>query len=154
MNTLFYGDCLTIVREKMAPQSVDLVYLDPPFNSNEDYNSIYTDETGRSLPDQVEAYTDTWVLDADAMRTIRDMPKQFSVHGINGHGASFLASFLGGLVHLQPDMAAYLAYMMERLVWIKRVMKPTASLYLHCDSTGTGQRLCDRRTASELGGRS
>ncbi len=49
MNTLYYGDCLTIMREKMRPESVDLVYLDPPFNSNEDYNSIYSDETGRPL---------------------------------------------------------------------------------------------------------
>ena len=135
MNTLFYGDCLTIMREKMNRQSVDLVYLDPPFNSNEDYNSIYADETGRPLPDQVEAYTDTWVLDADAMRTIREMPKMLSEHSINGHGATFLSNFLSGLAQLQPDMAAYLAYMTERLVWIKRVLKPTASLYLHCDST-------------------
>ena len=134
-NTLFYGDCLTIMREKMAPETVDLVYLDPPFNSNEDYNSIYTDETGRPLPDQVEAYTDTWVLDADAMRIIRDMPKMLSEHGINGHGANFLSNFLSGIVHLQPDMAAYLAYMTERLLWVRRVMKPSASIYLHCDDT-------------------
>ena len=135
MNTLFYGDCLTIMREKMRPQSVDLVYLDPPFNSNEDYNSIYTDETGRPLPDQVEAYTDTWVLDAEGLRAIRNMPLLLSEHGINGHSANFLANFLTGLVHLQPDMAAYLAYMTVRLVWIRRMMKPTASIYLHCDDT-------------------
>ena len=135
MNTLFYGDCLTIMREKIPPQSVDLVYLDPPFNSNEDYNSIYQDETGRPLPDQVEAYTDTWVLDTDGLRIIRDLPLLLSEHGINGHGANFLAAMLSGLVHLQPDMAAYLAYMTERLVWIRRVMKATASIYLHCDDT-------------------
>lgn len=133
MNTLHYGDCLTIMREKMRPQSVDLVYLDPPFNSNEDYNSIYSDETGRPLPDQIEAYTDTWTLDAEGLWTIRDIPILLGEHGVNGHSANFLASFLNGLVHLQPDMAAYLAYMTERLVWIRRMMKPAASLYLHCD---------------------
>lgn len=135
MNTLFYGDCLTIMREKIPPQSVDLVYLDPPFNSNEDYNSIYQDETGRPLPDQVEAYTDTWVLDTEGLRIIRDLPLLLSEHGVNGHGANFLAALLSGLVHLQPDMAAYLAYMTERLVWIRRMMKPSASIYLHCDDT-------------------
>ncbi len=135
MNTLYYGDCLTIMREKMRPESVDLVYLDPPFNSNEDYNSIYSDETGRPLPDQVEAYTDTWALDALGLRIIRDIPILLGEHGINGHSANFLASFLNGLVHLQPDMAAYLAYMTERLVWIRRMMKPSASVYLHCDDT-------------------
>ncbi|MDE2776520.1 MAG: site-specific DNA-methyltransferase [Chloroflexota bacterium] len=135
MNTLYYGDCLTIMREKMQPASVDLVYLDPPFNSNEDYNSIYKDETGRPLPDQVEAYTDTWVLATDGLRIIRDLPLLLSEHGINGHGANFLSATLTGLVHLQPDMAAYLAYMTERLVWVRRMMKPTASIYLHCDDS-------------------
>lgn len=135
MNTLYYGDCLTIMREKMQPQSIDLVYLDPPFNSQRDYNAIYKDETGRPLPDQVEAYTDTWLLNADAVRAIRQIPFLLSEHGLNGHAASLLSSFLSGLAHLQPDMAAYLAYMTERLVWIRRMMKPTASIYLHCDST-------------------
>lgn len=135
MNTLFYGDCLTIMQEKIAPHSIDLVYLDPPFNSNEDYNSIYKDETGRPLPDQVEAYTDNWGLATDRLRIIRDLPLLLGEHGINGHGANFLAALLSGLVHLQPDMAAYLAYMTERLVWIRRMMKPSASIYLHCDDT-------------------
>ncbi len=110
-----------------------MVYLDPPFNSKRDYNNIYKDHTGRPLPDQVEAYTDTWVLDAARMRTIRAMPMLLREHQIDGHNADFLAHFLSGLVNVQADMAAYLAYMTERLLWIKRVMNPTASIYLHCD---------------------
>lgn len=137
MNTLYYGDCLTIMREKMTPQSVDLVYLDPPFNSNEDYNAIYKDETGRPLPDQVEAYTDTWELDEARAWTIQQMPVILSEHGVNGHKADFLAAFLNGLKNTQPDMAAYLAYMTERLLWIRRMMKPSAGVFLHCDDTAS-----------------
>lgn len=137
MNTLYYGDCLTVIRDKMQAESVDLVYLDPPFNSKRDYNNIYKDHTGRPLPDQVEAYTDTWHLDAARMRVIRKMPVLLGEHAIEGHGADFLAHFLSGLVNVQADMAAYLAYMTERLLWIKRVMKPTASIYLHCDPTAS-----------------
>ena len=136
-NILYYGDCLTIMREKMPPQSVDLVYLDPPFNSKRDYNAIYTDNTGRPLPDQVEAFNDTWILDNDKMRIIRNLPVLLSEHGVNGHGADLLSGFLSALCHTQPDMAAYLAYMTERLVWIRRTMKESASVYLHCDSTAS-----------------
>ena len=137
MNTLYYGDCLTIMRERMADASVDLVYLDPPFNSKRDYNAIYQDETGRPLPDQVEAFNDTWVLDAERMRTIRNLAILFGRHEINGPGAELLAGFLSSLAHAQPDMAAYLAYMTERLVEIRRVLKPTGSVYLHCDPTAS-----------------
>ena len=117
--------------------ALELVYIDPPFNSNEDYNSIYRDETGRPLPDQVEAYTDTWILDNDKMRVIRDMPLLLSEHGINGHSAEFLNSWLGSLAQTQPHMAAYLAYMTERLVWIRRMMKPSAGIFLHCDDAAS-----------------
>lgn len=137
MNTLYYGDCLTIMREKMQPGSVDLVYLDPPFNSKRDYNSIYKDHTGRPLPDQVEAYTDTWFLDHERMRVIKALPTLLREHGVDGHSADFLAGFISGLVNVQADMAAYLSYMTERLVWIKWTMKPTASIYLHCDPTAS-----------------
>ena len=137
MNTLYYGDCLTIMREKMQPESIDLVYLDPPFNSKRDYNAIYKDHTGRPLPDQVEAFNDTWLLDADKMRVIKALPVMLREHGIDGQSADFLAGFVRGLTQTQADMAAYLAYMTERLLWVKRVMKPTASIYLHCDPTAS-----------------
>ena len=73
MNRLYYGDCLTIMQE-WPLQSVDLIYLDPPFNSNRQYNSIYKDETGRPLPDQIEAFCDMWELDEERERAIRTMP--------------------------------------------------------------------------------
>ena len=60
-NRLYYGDCLTIMQD-MPAGSVDLIYLDPPFNSNRAYNAIYRDETGRPLPDQIEAFCDLWEL--------------------------------------------------------------------------------------------
>ena len=137
MNTLYYGDCLTIMRERMPDESVDLAYLDPPFNSKRDYNAIYKDETGRPLPDQIEAFNDTWVLDAARMRTIRNLAPLLARHEINGPGADLLAGFLASLVHTQPDMAAYLAYMTERLVEIRRALKPSGSVYLHCDPTAS-----------------
>lgn len=137
MNTLYYGDCLTIMRERMQPQSVDLAYLDPPFNSKRDYNAIYKDETGRPLPDQVEAFTDTWTLDAESMSIINNLPILLSEHGVNGHNAEFLATFLKGLSYIQSDMAAYLSYMTERLLWIRRMLKPNGSIYLHCDPTAS-----------------
>ena len=73
MNTLWYGDCLTVI-QGMKAASVDLIYLDPPFNSNKNYHSIYKDETGRSLPDQVEAFCDMWTLDEERERSLRHMP--------------------------------------------------------------------------------
>ena len=87
MNTLYYGDCLTIMEDKLAAASVDLIYLDPPFNSKRDYNAIYKDETGRPLPDQVEAFKDTWRLDAERARAIRELPKRMAEHRINGPAA-------------------------------------------------------------------
>ena len=137
MNSLFYGDCLTVMRDKMQPASVDLVYLDPPFNSKRDYNAIYKDETGRPLPDQVEAFTDTWTLDSERMKVIDSLPVLLSEHQVNGENANFLAMFLKGLSYVQSDMAAYLSYMTERLLWIRRVLKPDGSVYLHCDPTAS-----------------
>ena len=125
------------MREKMNARSVDLVYLDPPFNSKKDYNAIYKDETGRPLPDQVEAFTDTWELSNERMRTIQNMLVLLRQYHVDEHDANFLASFISSLVNSQSDMAAYLAYMTERLLEIKRVMKDTATVYLHCDPTAS-----------------
>lgn len=137
MNTLYYGDCLTIMRDKMSPQSVDLIYLDPPFNSKRDYNAIYKDETGRPLPDQVEAFNDTWVLDAERVSTIRQLAPLLSKHGVDSDSGNLLAVFLQGLTKTSPGMVAYLAYMAERLAWMRTILKPTGSIYLHCDPTAS-----------------
>ena len=68
MNKLYYGDCLTIMRDHMRSGSVYLIYLDPPFNSNQEYNAIYKDETGRPLPGQIEAFCDLWTLNEETER--------------------------------------------------------------------------------------
>ena len=72
-NRLYYGDCLTVMQD-MQIGCIDLVYLDPPFNSNRDYNAIYKDETGRPLPDQIEAFNDLWELSPERQQAIRMMP--------------------------------------------------------------------------------
>ncbi len=81
-NKLFYGDCLTVMQEmnQQSPQSIDLIYLDPPFNSKRDYNAIYKDETGRPLPDQIAAFCDTWQLDETRERALRQMPVLLREH--------------------------------------------------------------------------
>jgi L-fucose mutarotase/ribose pyranase (RbsD/FucU family) len=88
-NRLYYGDCLTILRE-MGKHTADLIYLDPPFKSNREYNAIYTDETGRPLPDQVEAFNDTWTLDEARERAIRHMPILLREAGVDDVVADFL----------------------------------------------------------------
>ena len=89
MNQLYYGDCLTVMQREMKTNSVDLIYLDPPFNSNRTYNAIYKDETGRPLPDQIEAFCDIWTLDETRERAIRSMPKFMTEHGIDDSVVKF-----------------------------------------------------------------
>ena len=136
MNRLYYGDCLTILRE-MGKYSVDLIYLDPPFNSNREYNAIYKDETGRQLPDQIEAFNDTWTLDAERERAIRYMPVLLREAGVDDDVASFWRLWMNALRTTNPRLLAYLSYMVERLVYMKPILKPTGSIYLHCDTTAS-----------------
>ena len=135
-NKLIYGDCLTIMQE-MPPASIDLIYLDSPFNSNRDYNAIYKDETGRQLPDQIEAFCDTWQLDAERERAIKDMPILMEQHGIDSRVIQFWDFWAQALRHSQPKLLAYLSYMTERLLPMKQLLKPTGSIYLHCDPTAS-----------------
>ena len=136
MNRLYYGDCLTIM-QGMPPDSVDLIYLDPPFNSNRDYSAIYKDETGRPLPDQIAAFSDLWDLDAQRARAIRNLPALMREHGGDDAAAEYMRLWMAALRHSQPQMLAYLSYMAERLVLMRRVLKPTGSIYLHCDPTAS-----------------
>ena len=117
--------------------SVDLIYLDPPFNSQRQYNSIYKDETGRPLPDQIEAFCDTWTLDAERERAIRTMPVLMRESGIDDATAEFWRLWMRALRDTQPQLLAYLSYMAERLLLMHRILKPTGSLYLHCDPTAS-----------------
>ena len=136
MNRLYYGDCLTIMSE-WPSACVDLIYLDPPFNSNRNYNAIYRDETGRPLPDQIEAFCDMWELDSARERAIRTMPVLMRESGIDDKTAEFWRLWMSALRGTQPRLLAYLSYMAERLLIMRRILKPTGSLYFHCDPTAS-----------------
>ena len=136
-NKLYYGDCLTIMRDHMRLASVDLIYLDPPFNSNREYNAIYQDETGRPLPDQIEAFCDLWELDEERERVLRMMPVLMREAGIADEVAEFWRLWMNALRGTQPRLLAYLSYMVERLLLMKGLLRPTGSIYLHCDPTAS-----------------
>lgn len=136
MNQLYYGDCLTIMRD-MPPESVNLVYLDPPFNSNRDYNAIYKDETGRPLPDQIEAFSDLWTLDDVREQAIQLVPIQMREVGLEDEVAEFWKIWASALRKTQPRMLAYLSYMTERLLPLRGILKPNGSVYIHCDPTAS-----------------
>jgi DNA modification methylase len=124
VNLLYYGDNLDVLRQHVKDESVDLVYLDPPFNSQQDYNVLFS-EHGTKAAAQIKAFEDTWQWDESAALTFAETVEQ-------GGGVSQVLqafqTFLGN-----SDMLAYLAMMAPRLVELRRVMKPTASIYLHCD---------------------
>ena len=136
MNKLFYGDCITVM-EDMKLGSVDLIYLDPPFNSNREYNVIYKDETGRPLPDQIEAFSDLWELDEERERVLRVMPVLMREAGIPDQAAEFWRLWMNALRGTNPRLLAYLTYMVERLLPMRGILKPTGSIYLHCDPTAS-----------------
>ena len=137
MNRLYYGDCLTVMQEHMRARSVDLIYLDPPFNSNREYNAIYKDETGRPLPDQIEAFCDLWTLDEERERVIRQVNILMREAGIDDDVAEFWRTWMNALRYTQPRLLAYLSYMVQRLLHMKSILKPTGSIYLHCDPTAS-----------------
>ena len=139
VNTLYYGDCLTIMQQEMDEESVDLVYLDPPFNSNRNYHTIYKDHTGNPLPEQVEAFCDQWLLDGARKAAIKGLQKTMieARVGIDHHSAELVHHLIDCLQWTQPKLAAYLSYMTERLIWMKKILKPTGSIYLHCDPTAS-----------------
>ena len=136
VNKLYYGDCLTIM-QTMEPESVDLIYLDPPFNSNRAYNAIYTDETGNPLPDQIEAFNDKWTLNRDRERAIRNMPIIMREADVDSAVIEFWRIWMKALRNTQPDLLAYLSYMVERLIWMRGILKRSGSIYLHCDPTAS-----------------
>ena len=126
-NLLFYGDNLDILKEHVGDESVDLIYLDPPFNSKRNYNIIYDGATA-----QAEAFKDTWSLKSwqDEKRLIfEDDPQRYrGIHGV-------IDAFERLLINSDPSLFAYLVNMAIRLVELRRVLKATGSLYLHCDPT-------------------
>ena len=136
MNHLHFGDCLTVMMG-WPSQCVDLIYLDPPFNSNRQYNAIYKDETGRPLPDQIDAFCDMWELDEARERAIRHMPVLMRETGIDDAVADLWRLWMRALRNTQPRLLAYLSYMTERLLIMQRILKSTGSIYLHCDPTAS-----------------
>lgn len=129
-NTLFYGDNLEVLRKYFPSECIDLIYLDPPFNSKADYNVLFKEKTGEESTAQIQAFSDFWHWDIEAKHAYdylaTQAPSQVS------DLISSLYGFLG-----KNDMFAYLVMMGERLLELHRVLKPTGSLYLHCDTTAS-----------------
>ena len=129
-NTLFYGDNLDILQKHMDDATVDLVYLDPPFNSNRDYNVLFKESSGAESPAQIKAFGDTWKW-ANAARDWEDFPTLCPNPRVQDLMDGFI-KMLG-----RNDVTAYLVMMAPRLYHLHRVLKPTGSLYLHCDPTAS-----------------
>ena len=108
-----------------------------PFNSNRQYNAIYKDETGRPLPDQIEAFCDMWELDDERERAIRAMPVLMRESGIADPVVELWKLWMQALRGTQPRLLAYLSYMAQRLLIMQRLLRPTGSIYLHCDPTAS-----------------
>ena len=129
-NSLYFGDNLNILREHIAADSVDLIYLDPPFNSNATYNVLFRERSGEESSAQITAFDDTWHWGLESELAYREVVT-------DGPGAladmlQAMRSFLG-----QNDMMAYLTMMAQRMIELHRVLKPTGSIYLHCDPTAS-----------------
>lgn len=129
MNTLYYGDNLDILRRYVETESVDLIYLDPPFNSNATYNVLFAEHDGTKAAAQVKAFEDTWEWDTEAARAYQETVE---MGGRVSQAMQAFRTFLG-----ESNMLAYLAMMAPRLVELHRVLKPTGSIYLHCDPTAS-----------------
>ena len=130
MNRLFYGDNLAVLRESIADESVDLIFLDPPFNSNASYNVLFKAPSGEGSQAQIEAFEDTWHWNESAERAFDDV-----VTGPHSDASIMLRAMRSALG--ENDMMAYLAMMAVRLIELHRVLKPTGSMYLHCDPTAS-----------------
>lgn len=127
MNTLWFGDNLHVMRRHLKDETVDLIYLDPPFNSQVDYNVVFTAPSGRGHRAQIQAFEDTWHGGEESEEALAE--------SLGGGGATAamvraLRSALG-----PTDMMAYIVMMTVRLIEMRRLLKPTGSLVLHCDTT-------------------
>jgi DNA modification methylase len=130
-NLLLYGDNLTWLRNRdvLPDESVDLTYLDPPFNSNVDYNVLFKEHTGALSSAQIKAFTDTWHWSLEAEAAYQEVVEG---GGRISKALEALRTFLGA-----SDLLAYLSMMAPRLIELRRVLKPTGSIYLHCDPTAS-----------------
>lgn len=128
-NTLYYGDNLEVLRLHIKDESVDLVYLDPPFNSNQDYNVLFAEHNGSRSAAQIKAFEDTWHWNNETARAFEEVVEA------GGSVAQVLLAFRTFLG--DNDMLAYLSMMAPRVKELWRALKPTGSLYLHCDPTAS-----------------
>jgi site-specific DNA-methyltransferase (adenine-specific) len=128
-NRLFYGDNLDVLRRHIADESVDLVYLDPPFKSNQDFNVLFAEQDGSRAASQIKAFNDTWRWDQAAEQSYEEVVE---AGGRVSDALQALRRFLG-----TSDIMSYLAMMAPRLKELHRVLKPTGSMYLHCDPTAS-----------------
>jgi len=130
LNQLFYGDNLDVLRDHVRDETVDLIYLDPPFNSDTNYNVLFKSPTGEEAKAQIEAFEDTWHWNESAERAFDEV-----INGPHSDASIMLRAMRGALG--DNDMMAYLAMMAVRLIELHRVLKPTGALYLHCDPTAS-----------------
>ena len=128
-NTLYYGDNLDILRRYIADEAVDLIYLDPPFKSNQDYNVLFAEQNGSRSAAQIKAFEDTWRWDQAAARSFQEVVEA------GGRVSQVMQGFRQSLG--ENDTLAYLAMMAPRLVELRRVLKQNGSIYLHCDPTAS-----------------
>ena len=129
-NHLYFGDNLHILRQRIPDASVDLIYLDPPFNSNATYNVLFRERSCEESAAQITAFDDTWRWSIESELAYQDVITQQA--GKVGELLAAMRAFLG-----QNDMMAYLTMMAQRMVELHRVLKPTGSIYLHCDPTAS-----------------
>lgn len=130
-NQLFYGDNLEILRDQIPNECVDLIYLDPPFNSNRSYNILFKNKSGDQAAAQIEAFDDTWVWSQQTEELFTEL--------VTGGSSQKIADALIAMRRLlgDNDVLAYLVMMTARLIELHRVLKQTGSLYLHCDPTAS-----------------
>ena len=128
-NTLYYGDNLDVLRLHVQDESIDLVYLDPPFNSDQNYNVLFKEQDGARAASQIHAFEDTWQWDQGAAAAYQEM--------VESGGQVSLAMQAFHTVLGPSNMLAYLSMMAPRLKELCRVLKPTGSIYLHCDPTAS-----------------
>jgi site-specific DNA-methyltransferase (adenine-specific) len=130
VNTLYYGDNLTVLRNEIERESVDLIYLDPPFNSQANYNVLFRSTAGEQSQAQIEAFEDTWHWGQHAENAFDEVVASWNTDA--GEMIRALRAFLK-----ENDVMAYLSMMAVRLLELHRVLKPTGSLYLHRDPTAS-----------------
>src|SRR5579871_3763095 len=129
-NVLFCGDNLDVLRKEIGAESVDLIYLDPPFNSNASYSAIFDRLAAGEPASRIEAFHDAWRWDAQAHDAFDQAVRSSSA------GAAAMLRAMRSMLQ-DNDMMAYLAMMAMRLMEMHRVLKPTGTLYLHCDPTAS-----------------